>query len=53
MKKRYIQTICVAISFILFWLVADPVSATTISDLQQDIKNNQSQLNNINQHFRL
>ena len=51
MKKRYIQTICVAISFILFWLVADPVSATTISDLQQDIKNNQSQLNNINQQI--
>ncbi|MDE6845038.1 MAG: C40 family peptidase [Lachnospiraceae bacterium] len=51
MRKRYIQTICLAVSFILFLLVVDPVSATTISDLQQDIKNNQSQLNNVNQQI--
>ncbi|MDE6387868.1 MAG: C40 family peptidase [Lachnospiraceae bacterium] len=51
MKKRYVQTICVVISFILFLLVADPVSATTISDLQKDIKNNQSQLDNVNQQI--
>lgn len=51
MKKRYVQTICLTVSFILFLLVADPVSATTISDLQQDIKNNQSQLNSVNQQI--
>lgn len=51
MKKRYIQAICVVISFILFLLVVDPVSATTISDLQKDIKNNQSQLDNVNQQI--
>lgn len=51
MKKRYVQAICLTVSFILFLLAADPVSATTISDLQQDIKNNQSQLNNVNQQI--
>lgn len=51
MRKRYLQTICVAISFILFLLVVDPVSATTISELQQDLKNNQSHLNSVNQQI--
>lgn len=51
MKKRYIQTICLALSFILFLLVVDPVSATTISDLQKDVKSTQSQLNNVNQQI--
>lgn len=32
------------LSFILCLLVVDPISATTISDLQEDIKRNQSQL---------
>lgn len=51
MKKRYIQTICVVISFILFLSVVEPVSATTISELQKDLKNNQSQLDNVNQQI--
>ncbi len=51
MRKRYLQTICVVISFILFLLVVDPVSATTISELQQDVKNNQSQLDNVKQQI--
>ena len=51
MKKRYIQVICLVISFILFLLVVDPVSATTISDLQNDVKNTQSQLNEVNQQI--
>lgn len=51
MKKRCTQVICVAISFILFLLVVEPVSATTISELQQDIKNNQSQLDDVNQQI--
>lgn len=51
MKKRCTQAICVAISFILFLLVVEPVSATTISELQKDLKNNQSQLDNVNQQI--
>ena len=38
-------------TFICFLLVVDSVSATTISDLQEDLKNNQSQLNNVNQQI--
>lgn len=51
MRRRCTQVLCIAISFILFLLVADPVAATTISDLQKDIKNSQSQLNNVNQQI--
>ena len=51
MKRRYTQAICFIMSFICFLLVVDSVSATTISDLQEDLKNNQSQLNNINQQI--
>ncbi len=51
MKKRCTQAICVAISFILFLLVVEPVSATTISELQKELKNNQSQLDNVNQQI--
>lgn len=39
------------LSFILFLLVSVPVSATTISDLQDELKNNQSQLNDVNQQI--
>ena len=51
MRRRCTQALCIAMSFILFLLVADPVAATTISDLQKDIKNSQSQLNNVNQQI--
>ena len=45
MKRRYTKVIYFLLSFILCLLVVDPISATTISDLQEDIKKNQSQLN--------
>ena len=51
MKRRCTQAICFIMSFICFLLVVDSVSATTISDLQEDLKNNQSQLNDINQQI--
>ena len=51
MKRRYTQAICFMMSFICFLLVVDSVSATTISGLQEDIKKNQSQLNDINQQI--
>ena len=51
MKRRYTQAICFMMAFICFLLVVDSVSATTISDLQEDLKNNQSQLNDINQQI--
>lgn len=51
MKRRCTQALCVAMSFICFLLVVDSVSATTISDLQEDLKNNQSQLENVNQQI--
>ena len=51
MKRRFTQTICFIMSFLCFLLVVDTVSATTISGLQEDLKKNQSQLNNINQQI--
>lgn len=39
------------LSFVLFLLTAEPVLATTISGLQEDIKKNQSQLNSVNQQI--
>ena len=51
MKRRCTQVICVIISFICFLSVVDSASATTISDLQDDIKNNQSKLDNVNQQI--
>lgn len=51
MKRRYMQAVCVTLSFIMFLLMVDPVSATTISDLQNELKNNQSQLKNVNQQI--
>jgi cell wall-associated NlpC family hydrolase len=35
----------------MFLMVVDPVRATTISDLQSDLKNNQSQLNSVNKQI--
>ena len=51
MKRRCTQVICIIISFICFLSVVDSASATTISDLQDDIKHNQSQLDNVNQQI--
>lgn len=51
MQRRCTQALCVAMAFICFLLVVDSVSATTISDLQEDLKNNQSQLENVNQQI--
>ncbi len=48
MRRKYIRAICIAISFLCFLSVVAPVSATTISDLQKDVKQNQSQLNSVN-----
>ena len=51
MKRRWTQIFCVMMSFILFLLTAEPVLATTISGLQEDIKKNQSQLNDVNKQI--
>lgn len=44
MKRRYTRGIYFLLSFILCLLVVEPISATTISDLQEDVKKNQAQL---------
>ncbi len=44
MKKSFKRRLYVVLAFILCLSVVDPISATTISDLQKDIKRNQSQL---------
>ena len=51
MQRNVRKGICIMLSFLLFFLVVDPVSATTISDLQKDVKNNQSQLNDVNRQI--
>ena len=51
MRRRYTQTICIVLSFILLILAADTATATTISDLQEELKNNQSQLKDVNQQI--
>lgn len=51
MRRRYTQTICIVLSFILLMLAADTATATTISDLQEDLKNDQSQLKDVNQQI--
>lgn len=51
MKRRGTQIFCVMLSFVLFLLTAEPVLATTISGLQEDIKRNQSQLNSVNKQI--
>ncbi len=38
-------------AFLLFIMTAEPVLATTISGLQEDIKKNQSQLNDVNKQI--
>lgn len=51
MKRRGTQAFCVMMAFILFLMATEPVLATTISDLQNDIRNQQSQLNSVNQQI--
>ena len=58
MKRKTVRGLCIVLSFILFFTVVEPVSATTISDLQKDIeesqknvKNNQAQLNEVNKQI--
>ena len=51
MRSRCTQALGVVMAFICFLSVVDSVSATTISDLQQDVKKNQSQLDNVNQQI--
>lgn len=58
MKRKTVRGLCIVLSFILFFTVAEPVSATTVSDLQKDIeesqknvKNNQAQLNEVNKQI--
>ncbi len=51
MKRRFTRTICIVISFILLILAADTVSATTISDLKEDLERDKSQLEDVNQQI--
>lgn len=44
MKKSFKRRLYVVLVFILCLSVVDPISATTISDLQKDVQKNQSQL---------
>lgn len=46
MKKSFKRRLYVILTLILCLSVVDPISATTISDLQKDLKKNQSQLKN-------
>ncbi len=46
MKRHYKKRLYLILSLILCLSVVDPISATTISDLQEDVKKNQSQLKN-------
>ncbi len=51
MKRRGTRLLYIILSFLLFITAAEPVLATTISGLQEDIKKNQSQLNSVNQQI--
>ena len=51
MKRRGTRLLYIIMSFLLFMTAAEPVLATTISGLQEDIKKNQSQLDNVNQQI--
>ena len=51
MKRKIKRRLYVIITLILCLSVVDPISATTISDLQKDIKKNQSQLDNANKQI--
>lgn len=49
MKRHLKKRLYLILSFILCLTVVDPISATTISDLKEDVKKNQSQLKNAQQ----
>ena len=49
MKRHLKKRLYLILSFILCLAVVDPISATTISDLKEDVKKNQSQLKNAQQ----
>ena len=51
MKRKIKRRLYVIITLILCLSVVDPISATTISDLQKDIKKNQSQLDKANEQI--
>ena len=51
MKRKIKRRLYGILTFILCLSVVDPISATTISDLQKDIKKNQSQLENANRQI--
>ena len=51
MKRKIRRRLYGILTFILCLSVVDPISATTISDLQKDIKKNQSQLENANKQI--
>lgn len=58
MKRKTVRGLCIVLSFIMFGMVAEPVSATTISDIQKDIEerqknveNSQTQLNEVNKQI--
>lgn len=51
MKRGCRRIICIVISFILLILTADTVSATTISDLKEDLEKDKSQLADVNQQI--
>lgn len=46
MKNKYRRHLYIILSFILCLSVAEPISATTISELREDVKKNQEQLKN-------
>lgn len=51
MKKRFIKFISIMTALTMFVVVVEPVSATTISDLQKQKAENEKQLENVNQQI--
>lgn len=51
MKKRYLRSVCLIMALILFWESGVPVYATSITELQNDIKNQQKKLNDVNKQI--
>lgn len=48
MRRQYKRILCVLLTFILLTVVVEPVGATTISDLQKDIKEQKDKLKDVN-----
>lgn len=51
MKRKHKRRLYVILFILLCFTVADPISATTISELQRDIKKTQTQLDNARQQI--